>query len=137
MPLSAPVKPLFVLFVVALVVEIFLLPGVGVETRQASQFASWVNAIFLGLLVVAFVLIVAALVMAWSRPRLTAYLAYLFGFIVVTLAILDISQIGGPAPPTGVSILEIIKLVNVIFLFRFSGRLLRRPTTQSTKGISG
>ena len=109
--MAKPGRLLLALVVIQLVIFIVSLPGFGIETRTPAQYAAWAGPLFLLFTLLIFVLGLAALGLSRSRPAWTRNLAVGQGVVALAINFLDISHVGGPAPPTGPLILGIASIV--------------------------
>gem|GEM_PF-2762208 len=102
---------LLALVAVQLLIFVLSLPGLGIETRTPGQYAAWAGPIFLVLTLLVFLLGIGALASSRSRPTWVPGLSAGQGVMALLTNLLDISQIGGPAPPTGPLILGVVSIV--------------------------
>ncbi len=131
-PVSSANRVLVGLLAIQLIVFLVSLPGFGIETRKFTQFAAWAGPIFLVLTLVVFTFGASGIALTWRRPRTAAYLAVGMGVSALAAILLDLSKVGGPAPPTGPLILAIVGIVIAIFQFGFAGAALRVRISPST-----
>lgn len=98
---------------VAAQIIIFLisLPGFGIETRTASQYAAWAGPIFLGLTVLVFAIGAASLLGMRGSGRWFGPLAGGQGVAAIVTNVLDFSGVGGPRPPTGPLVLGVVAIL--------------------------
>ena len=119
---------------VQLVIFVLSLPGLGIETRSASQYAAWAAPIFLGLTALVFALGVAAIAVARRRMPVAARLAVAQAGAALVTNVLDISHVGGPPPPTGPLILAIVSIAVAVGEIVYAGQVLKyRPAPASTE----
>ena len=124
--------------VAALLVQVPMFPGMGLETRDATTFAPWFQMVSLVLFPSLLVAAVIALVVASGRPRVSASLAAAFGAGMIIVTSLDLSGAGGAAPPLVISILEAAALVTLGPTLVFAGRVLAtHPCEETDSPVQG
>lgn len=97
--------------VAQLAIFLISLPGLGVETRKPSDYAAWAGPMFLILTILVFVLGLAAFALWRRRPWGARNLAMGQAAAAVATNLLDISHVGGPAPPMGPLVLGLLSIV--------------------------
>ena len=111
-------RPLVLLLIVEAILFIVSLPGLGLETRKFTQYATWAAPIFLGLTIVIFAGVVGAAATARRPSRTTASLAVLVGVATIAITLFDLSAIAGPPDPPGPFGLSVVVLiVSALVLF--------------------
>ena len=105
MALSRDRKILLVLLVVAVALNVLGAPGLGIETRDDSDFPAWIFPVFL---LVGFGPL-AAVATLWKWPRVAAGIA--IGIAVAAVAV-NLADFAGllieEDPPVGLRILEVV-----------------------------
>lgn len=102
---------LWVAVAAQLVIFIVSLPGFGIETRKPSDYSVWAGPIFLLLTILVIVLGLGFFAVARRRPRSARRLAVGQAFAAIATNVLDISHVGGPAPPNGPLVLGILSII--------------------------
>jgi hypothetical protein len=115
--LAVSVVALLALFLVSL-------PGLGIETRSFTSYASWAAPIFLGFTLVIFAGGIAALGLLRSRPWTATHASDAAGIAAIVTVALDTSHVGGLPPPTGPLILGIVVAIVGAFVL-YGGYRLR------------
>jgi hypothetical protein len=111
--------------IAAIAIQVPMFPGTGLETRDLSTFRPWFQSISMLLFPALMVTAVVALAIAWRRPRITAYLSVPFAVGMSAVTFLDVTGLGGVAPPLAIDALELGALATLAFTLVFAVRLLR------------
>lgn len=121
----------------ALAVQVPMFPGMGLEARDLSRFASWYQTISMTLFPALMVSAVAAIVLVRNHPRSAAWAALAFGAGMVPITLLDLTGWGGVSPPATVAALEVVALATFVATLIAAIRTLPLKTTDRTQRVSG
>ncbi len=128
MPVERRVFGLMGALVAALLVQIPMFPGTGLETRNLSTFAPWFQGISMVVFPSLMVAAVVAVVLAKNHPWFSAVLAIAFATGMIAVTLLDLSGLGGAVPPTAIATLEVTALATLALTLVFAAFVLVRPS---------
>ncbi len=120
MPLERQVFGLVGALVAALLVQVPMFPGTGLETRDLSTFAPWFQGVSMIVFPSLMVAAVVAVVRAKKHPWFSAVLALAFATGMIAVTLLDLSGLGGTVPPTAIASLESAALATLAVTFVFA-----------------
>ena len=116
--------------IAALAIQVPMLPGTGLETRDPTTFAPWFQTVSIALFPALMVAGVLSLVFLRSRPRGSASLAVAFAVGMISVTLLDVTGLGGVAPPSAIATFEIGALVATAVTLVFALRFLSNPVRE-------
>ena len=114
-----------------------MFPGTGLETRDLSTFTPWFWSISMLLFPALMVAAVVAVVVAWRRPRLSAYLSVAFAVGMIAVTLLDVTGLGGVAPPLAIAAFELGAVVTLVVTLVLALRVLRGPASRPVAPSAG
>lgn len=111
------------------------LPGFGIETRKPSDYSAWAGPLFLALTILVFLLGAGAIVALRNRMGLARMLGVGQAVSALLTNFLDLSHIGGAAPPGGPLALGVVSIL-VAFLTLYAAWCLLCPPPEPTPPTS-
>lgn len=125
-------RPLVVLLVLEALLFVVSLPGLGIETRKFTDYATWAAPIFLGLTIIIFAGVVAAVAMARRPSDWTARLGAVVAGAAIAITLFDLSAIAGPKAPLGpLGLSAVVLVVSAGILYAAWRDMLVAPPTQT------
>jgi peptidoglycan/LPS O-acetylase OafA/YrhL len=109
-------KLVVVLQAVLLVLFFLAFPGLGIETRPYTSYASWAGPLFLVLTLLIFGAGLATLALLRRRGRVAAALGIVGGITAVAVVALDLSHVGGLPAPLGPLVLGLVSAAVAVAL---------------------
>jgi hypothetical protein len=122
--LTSARKALLAFSVLQLVIFVVSLPGVGIETRKFTQYASWAGPLFLVLTVLVFALGLGTIATVRRPTKTAANAGAAMAIFAAVTNILDFSHLGGPPPSPGPLYLGIASLVVAILQLLSAARVI-------------
>ncbi|MCI4352557.1 MAG: hypothetical protein L3K14_04135 [Thermoplasmata archaeon] len=111
-------RPLVALLLVEAVLFVVSLPGFGIETRKFTDYAMWAGPVFLGLTILIFAGVLAAVATARRMSDWTARLALIVAAAAVAIVLFDLSAVAGPPDPPGpLALSAVVLVVSALILY--------------------